>query len=180
MYSTDENHVAAYRQWTDLKENERPDFLANLEFMFRFQLGEMYFRYLIFNFAGRESDAQYSSWLKPWENLKGAVSEKSRNQYWMLPMILGLVGSGFQYHKNKKDFFAIAIFFLVTGALLAAYLNSPPNGATRTRLHLRGFIHCLLCVDRTWCTAIGNVSSRYKKVLFALPIISLAIPAWMA
>ena len=60
MYSTEENHVAAYRQWTDLKENEKPDFFNNLEFMFRFQLGEMYFRYFLFNFAGRESDVQYS------------------------------------------------------------------------------------------------------------------------
>ena len=36
----------------------------------------------------------------------------------MIPLILGLVGSTFQYYKNKKDFFAVAIFFLVTGALL--------------------------------------------------------------
>ena len=180
MYSTDENHVAAYRQWTDMKENDRPDFLTNLEFMFRFQLGEMYFRYFLFNFAGRESDAQYSSWLKPWESLDGAVPEKSRNQYWMLPMILGLVGSCFQYHKNKKDFFAIAIFFLVTGALLAAYLNSPPTEPReRDYIYVGSFIAFCVWIG-LGVAAIGNVSARYKKVLFALPVISLAIPAWMA
>ena len=105
MYSNDENHIAAYRQWTDLKENDRPDFFNNLEFMFRFQLGEMYFRYFLFNFAGRESDVQYSTWLKPWDSLTGAVPEKSRNQYWMLPLILGLVGSCFSILQEQERFF---------------------------------------------------------------------------
>ena len=180
MYSTDENHVAAYRQWSDLKENERPDFLSNIEFMLRFQLGEMYFRYFLFNFAGRESDAQYSSWLKPWESVDGVVPEKSRNQYWMLPLVLGLVGCSFQYYKNKKDFFAIAIFFLVTGTLLAAYLNSPPTEPReRDYIYVGSFIAYCVWIG-LGVTAIGNVSAKYKKVLFTLPIISLAIPLWMA
>ena len=179
MYSNDENHVVAYRQWTDLKEKERPDFFNNLEFMFRFQLGEMYFRYFLFNFAGRESDVQYSTWLKPWDSMKGAVPEKSRNQYWMIPLILGLVGSSFQYYKNKKDFFAIAIFFLVTGALLAAYLNSPPTEPReRDYIYVGSFIAYCVWIG-LGVSAIGNVGARYKKVLYALPIISLAIPAWM-
>ena len=123
--------------------------------MFRFQLGEMYFRYFLFNFAGRESDVQYSTWLKPWDSLEGAVPEKSRNQYWMLPLILGLVGSCYQYYKNKKDFFAIAIFFFVTGAVLAFYLNSPPTEPReRDYIYVGSFIaYCVwigLGVDRYW------------------------------
>ena len=180
MYSNDENHVAAYRQWAGLKGNERPDFSDNLRFMLGFQLGEMYFRYFLFNFAGRESDVQYSTWLKPWDSLKGTVPDKSRNQYWMLPLILGLVGSCYQYYKNKKDFFAIAIFFLVTGAVLAAYLNSPPvEPRERDYIYVGSFIAFCVWIG-LGVSAIGNVGARYKKILYALPIVSLAIPAWMA
>ena len=180
MYSNDENHIAAYRQWTDLKENDRPDFFNNLEFMFRFQLGEMYFRYFLFNFAGRESDVQYSTWLRPWDSLEGAVPEKSRNQYWMIPLILGLVGSCFQYYKNKKDFFAIAIFFFVTGAVLAFYLNSPPTEPReRDYIYVGSFIAYCVWIG-LGVTAIGNLGAKNKKLLFALSLISLAVPAWMA
>ena len=180
MYSNDENHIAAYRQWTDLKENETPDFFNNLEFMFRFQLGEMYFRYFLFNFAGRESDVQYSTWLKPWDSLEGAVPEKSRNQYWMLPLILGLVGSCYQYYKNKKDFFAITIFFFVTGAVLAFYLNSPPTEPReRDYIYVGSFMAYCVWIG-LGVSAIGNAGGRYKMILYVLPFINIAVPAWMA
>src|SRR5690606_22270714 len=104
MYSNEENNIAEYRQWTGLIENELPTFGDNLEFMFRFQLGEMYFRYLMFNFAGRESDVQYSSWLKPWDSLEGPVPNNARNQYWMLPLLLATGGSIFHYQKDRRNF----------------------------------------------------------------------------
>ena len=98
----------------------------------------------------------------------------------MLPLILGLVGSCYQYYKNKKDFFAIAIFFLVTGAVLALYLNSPPTEPReRDYIYVGSFIAYCVWIG-LGVSAIGNVGARYKKVLYALPIISLAVPAWMA
>jgi hypothetical protein len=180
MYSNEENHIAAYRQWADLKQNERPGFFDNLEFMFRFQLGEMYFRYFLFNFAGRESDVQYSAWLKPWDSLHGVLPEKSRNQYWMLPLILGLVGSYYQYFNNKKDFFAIAIFFFVTGAVLAFYLNSPPaEPRERDYIYVGSFIAYCVWIG-LGVAAIGNLAKKNKILLYALSLASLAVPAWMA
>jgi hypothetical protein len=180
IYSNESNNITVYRQWTDLKENEKPDFFDNLQFMFRFQLGEMYFRYLLFNFAGRESDEQYSTWLKPWDSLKGAIAEKARNQYWMIPLIVGLIGSFYQYSKNKKDFFIVGIFFLVTGALLAVYLNSPPNEPReRDYIYVGSFIAYCIWIG-IGVSAIGSFCMKYKKMLYALPFIALAIPSWMA
>lgn len=180
MYSNEANNIMVYRQWTGLKENQRPDFVDNLEFMFRFQLGEMYFRYLLFNFAGRESDEQYSTWLKPWDSLKGAIPERARNQYWMIPLILGLTGSLYQYHKSRKDFFVTGIFFLVTGALLAVYLNSPPNEPReRDYIYVGSFIAYCIWIG-IGVSAIGTVCPKYKKVFYVLPFMILGVPAWMA
>jgi hypothetical protein len=180
MYSNEENHISVYREWTGLKENESPGFLDNLEFMFRFQLGEMYFRYLLFNFAGRESDIQYSSWLKPWDSLTAAVPNRARNQYWMIPLLLGFVGSVYQFNKNRKDFFVICLFFLVTGTLLAVYLNAPPNEPReRDYIYVGSFIAYCIWIG-LGITAIGNYALKFKAISYTLLFISLGIPGWMA
>lgn len=75
MYSRDPNHIEAYRQWLGLKANENPKFTHNLKFMFTYQLGHMYMRYLMWNFVGRESDVQNSGWLKPWDRLSNGNSK---------------------------------------------------------------------------------------------------------
>ncbi len=180
MYSNEENNIAVYRQWTGLKEDELPDFSDNLEFLFRFQLGEMYFRYLLFNFAGRESDVQYSSWLKPWDSLNGATPDRARNQYWMIPLLLGLTGGFYQFYKDRKSFFVIFLFFLVTGALLALYLNAPPNEPReRDYIYVGSFIAYCIWVG-LGVAAIGSYSRKHRFLFYALPFISLSIPVWMA
>ena len=180
MYSTEENNVVVYRQWTGLKQNERPNFSDNLEYMFGFQLGEMYLRYLMFNFAGRESDVQHSSWLKPWDRLNSSLTEKTRNQYWMVPLILGFAGSVFHYLKNRKDFFTVCIFFLITGVVLALYLNSPPNEPReRDYIYVGSFIAYCVWIG-LGVFALGKFSLIYKKLLYAFAFISVGTPAWMA
>lgn len=180
MYSNEENNVAEYRQWTGLKENEVPTFRDNLEFMFRFQLGEMYLRYLMFNFAGRESDVQYSAWLKPWESLKGAVHDKARNQYWMVPLLLAIAGSFYQYRRNRKDFFSILILFSVTGWLLAVYLNSPPNEPReRDYIYVGSFIACTIWIGIGVAGLLSQLSVR-RGLFYLWAIVAMAVPAWMA
>ena len=179
MYSTEENNIAEYRQWTGLKENEAPDFMDNIEFMFRFQLGEMYFRYLMFNFAGREGDIQYSAWLKPWESVDGPVPDKARNQYWMVPLLLVIAGGFFQYQKNRKDFLGILILFSVTGWLLAAYLNSPPNEPReRDYIYVGSFIACSVWIGLAVIGWVGRLNSNKVSVIASL--LALTVPAWMA
>lgn len=180
MYSNEEDNIAEYRKWTGLTENETPGFGDNLEFMFRFQLGEMYFRYLMFNFAGREGDVQYSAWLRPWESLKGVVPEKARNQYWMAPLLLAVAGCFYQYRKSRLDFFLVLIFFSVTGWLLAVYLNSPPNEPReRDYIYVGSFIACSVWIG----LGIAGLVSRFgtsKGWFYLWMILALAVPLWMA
>jgi hypothetical protein len=131
IYSPQGNHVAAYKRWVKLPAGDRPPNLAkNLEFMFKYQMGHMYWRYFMWNFAGRESDVQDAAWLRPWDS-KADVSEplannKARNQYWMLPLILGLAGMYLQIMKKGRDAFVVGLMFIFTGLAIVFYLNQPP------------------------------------------------------
>lgn len=129
-YSSDSKHVTLYRDYMGLKENETPNFMDNLQFMFRYQIGHMYMRYFLWNFAGRESDIQHADWLAPWDALKDIPDEfannKARNNFFLLPLLLGIVGMFFQYNKKQKDFYVLLLLFFLTGIALVLYLNSPP------------------------------------------------------
>lgn len=129
-YSNDPKHVQLYREYMGLKENETPNFVDNIQFMINYQIRIMYLRYFMWNFAGRESDIQHADWLAPWEAFDDIPEEfannKARNNFFMLPLILGIIGLFFHYNKNKKDFYVLALLFFLTGAALVLYLNSPP------------------------------------------------------
>lgn len=131
MYSNSPAHVQKYREITGLREGEKPSFFGdNLYFMFTHQMGTMYMRYFMWNFAGRESDIQGAGWLSPLEAFEDVPQEiaenKGRNQYFMIPLILGIVGLFFHYSKDKKNFAVVAMLFFLTGLALILYLNSPP------------------------------------------------------
>ncbi len=180
IYSNDEDHIRSYRLWTGLDEHEKPQFMHNLKFMFAYQLGHMYLRYLMWNFAGRESDRQNSGWLAPWNSSISADGyNKTRNQYWMLPLALGTLGIFHQYKKNRKDFISISIFFLVTGLILALYLNSTPNEPReRDYIYIGSYI--------AWCIWIGmgivaiyNIGTTARVVNYMIALICLGVPIWM-
>ncbi|MHA7128164.1 protein O-mannosyl-transferase family [Algoriphagus namhaensis] len=131
IYSTQENHKRIYRQKLGLREGQEPTFGDNLYFMFSHQLGQMYFRYFMWNFSGRESDFGDA----PWIGITDAFGDKfpdyikenkGHNQYYMLPLILGLIGFFFQYRKDSKSFYVNLMLFLMMGVVLVLYLNSPP------------------------------------------------------
>ncbi|MGF1638445.1 MAG: DUF2723 domain-containing protein [Cyclobacteriaceae bacterium] len=130
VYSNDPRHVEEYRRWMNLGPNEKPNFRDNLTFMFRYQIGFMYMRYFMWNFSGRESDIQGASWLTPFDSLKDVpeqiANNKGRNQYFMLPLLIGLIGMFFHYMRDPKNFAIVGLLFVMTGVALVVYLNSPP------------------------------------------------------
>ena len=132
IWSTDPQHQAIYRDLLGLKEGERPKFFTdNLYYMFSHQIGWMYVRYFFFNFAGRESDNQNANWLGPrqwFEKLPEALEEnKGRNNFFMIPFLLGLVGLFYQSVHNTRNFVVVGLLFVLTGVALVVYLNSPPT-----------------------------------------------------
>ncbi|MBT8325943.1 MAG: DUF2723 domain-containing protein [Winogradskyella sp.] len=124
---------------------EKPSFLDNIMYMVQYQLGYMYWRYFMWNFAGRQNDIQgrydqfNGNWISgikfidewhiglPQYNLPSDVRHnKARNTYYFLPLILGLIGLFFLYHKDKKRFWVLLVFFLFTGLAIQVYTNVRP------------------------------------------------------
>jgi tetratricopeptide (TPR) repeat protein len=121
-----------------------PTFGENLKFFFSYQIGHMYMRYFMWNFSGRQSDTQShgellnGNWITgldfidngligPQENLPASMkNEKSRNVYYMLPLILGLIGFFFHLRRHFNDFTIVLLLFLLTGLAIVVYLNQYP------------------------------------------------------
>ncbi len=131
MYSNSPNHKKRYREITNLNENQKPTYSDNIEFFFKYQVGHMYLRYFMWNFSGRSSDIQNANWL----GLQNVFDEvpyqlemnKARNNYLMIPLLLGILGLLFQYYRDNKNFYVVMLLFILTGVALVVYLNSPPT-----------------------------------------------------
>ncbi|UUV22749.1 DUF2723 domain-containing protein [Paenimyroides aestuarii] len=132
------------RQMGEYIDIDKPGFFDNMSFMFNYQFGYMYTRYLMWNFAGRQNDIQgyndrmNGNWISgikfldeirlgSQENLTSdMLNNKGRNVYYMLPFILGLVGFIFHYRKDPKTFYVLLALFLFTSFALKIFLNERP------------------------------------------------------
>lgn len=145
MWSAQAHHAKEYRKWSGHKNSDKkPTFSENLSYLFNYQIGHMYMRYFLWNFAGRQNDLQghgeinKGNWLSgipfidnarlgPQDNLPANMANnKGRNVYYMLPLILGLLGMFFHFQSHNKDAFVVLLLFLFTGLAIVAYLNQYP------------------------------------------------------
>ena len=145
MWSNNQNHIAEYKKWADIKGDRTPTFGENLKFLFVYQLGEMYWRYFMWNFSGRQNDYQgpggitRGNWitgikfidemrLGPQDKLpESLLQNKARNKMYMLPFILGIIGLIYHYSKNKHDSWFVILLFFFTGIAIVIYLNGSPQ-----------------------------------------------------
>ena len=158
MHSDQEDHIREYKKWAEIKgkpivatnrqgETETiycPTFGENLKFFFRYQLGFMYLRYFMWNFAGRQNDIQgggevtKGNWISgikfidqvrlgSQDNMPDYIAKnKAHNKYYMLPLILGIIGLIHQYLKDKRNFWVVMLLFFLTGIAVVLYLNQTP------------------------------------------------------
>lgn len=123
---------------------EKPSFGDNMKFMFEYQFGYMYWRYLMWNFVGRQNDIQgkYDSQNGNWlsgidfideirlgsqKNLPPDIANnKARNTYYFLPFILAVIGMVFHAKKDLKSFYVMLALFLFTSFALKIFLNERP------------------------------------------------------
>lgn len=124
-----------------------PTFAENLTFFFRYQVNYMYFRYFMWNFSGRQNDLQGQGELTNGNWITGInaidairlgdqnklpqefKNNKGRNAYYMLPLILGIIGIVFMYNRGiegKKDLWTVFLLFFMTGLAIVLYLNQSP------------------------------------------------------
>ncbi|HBH22885.1 MAG TPA: DUF2723 domain-containing protein [Cytophagales bacterium] len=187
MYSNDPRHIEEYRNWAGLKKNETPNFADNIYFVLRYQVGHMYLRYFMWNFAGRESDIQGADWLSPADAFKDVpevISDnKGRNNYFMLPLILGLIGLFFQYSRDQKSFAFVAMLFVLTGVALVLYLNSPPvEPRERDYIYVGSFYAFAMWIG-FGAMGITTFLQKYLNIKTAAIVstaICLAVPTIMA
>ena len=122
----------------------KPTFIENMRFMFSYQFGFMYFRYFMWNFSGKQNDTQSSggavngNWITGIKFLDeprvGTIdlpdsigNDTSRNKYYLLPFILGLVGLFYHLNRDNRNWGIIMLLFLMTGLAIVFYLNQYPN-----------------------------------------------------
>ena len=139
------SHVNFYRSYLGLGPNETPTSADNFSFFFGYQLNWMWWRYFMWNYAGRQNDYQghggpregnWISGIKPIDKMMGRGdidllpdgyrNNKARNQLYFLPFILGVMGLIYQFNRNKKDGIVTFMLFFFTGIAIVLYLNNTP------------------------------------------------------
>ncbi|MCC8155268.1 MAG: DUF2723 domain-containing protein [Tannerellaceae bacterium] len=124
-----------------------PTFVENIRFFISYQLNFMYWRYFMWNFSGRQNDIQghgeilHGNWITgikiidkflvgPQDNMPyDIVNNKGHNVYYMLPLLLGIIGVFFQVYRGQKgieSFWVTFFLFFMTGIAIVLYLNQTP------------------------------------------------------
>ncbi|MEI6437101.1 MAG: DUF2723 domain-containing protein, partial [Bacteroidota bacterium] len=122
----------------------RPTFLENFKYFLTYQIGHMYIRYFMWNFAGRQNDVQGyggiedGNWISgipildkarlghDQTNLPDSKKNRAANKYYLLPLLLGLLGFFFHVSKDYKGTMIISLLFIMTGLAILVYLNQQP------------------------------------------------------
>lgn len=145
MWSQEGHHISAYQVWGKVPKGQKPTMANNLTFFYDYQVGFMYLRYFMWNFAGRESDIQghgeplHGNWISgisfldqlwrgyPQSDLPLEIRDnKGRNKYYLLPLLLGLLGVGYQFLKDRRSWFVTLMLFFFTGIAIVIFLNQNP------------------------------------------------------
>ena len=158
MYSS--THAGLYKQWVNVEGYEvpydqcgetvmvtMPTQWENIKFFFTYQLNFMYWRYFMWNFAGRQNDIQSSgeiehgNWITGIPFIDNALvgnqeflpkdlkENKGHNVFYCLPLLLGLIGLFWQaYHSQRgiQQFWVVFFLFFMTGIAIVLYLNQTP------------------------------------------------------
>jgi hypothetical protein len=149
-------HKQGYAKWSGYDENDGtnteigrdgkrlPSFGENLTYFMRYQVNWMYLRYFMWNFAGRQNDIQghgdnlHGNWISGFSFLDEVrlgsqefqphytTENPAHNKFFMLPLILALIGLVFHYRKTPKDAFVLTLAFIFTGLAIVVYLNQKP------------------------------------------------------
>ena len=147
---TDQGRPELHKMWREALNGDskgKPGMGYNLQFMLHYQINWMYFRYFMWNFVGRQTAEQgYFPWdisKGNWQSGIGFIDEnklynmdqlpdaikndESRNTYYFLPLIFGLIGLIYHLIRKREEFIILLILFVITGIGIVIYSNQPPN-----------------------------------------------------
>lgn len=217
MYSSQDSHVRAYKDWAQVKGDKVnfdycgqqrteyvPTFGENLRFFFSYQVNFMYWRYFMWNFSGRQNDMQSfgeidrGNWISgiPFidealigsqDNIPAELKEnKARNVYYMLPLLLGLLGIFFLLNNGKEgkhQFWITMLLFFLTGLAIVIYLNQTPYQPRERDYAYAGSFYAFSIWIGLGVLGIIHLLKKYipESVLaVVVTIASLGVPALMA
>ena len=155
-------HAEAYENWMGGVEGTQvpydrcgepvmvkmPTQMENIRFFLSYQCNFMYWRYFMWNFAGRQNDIQgngepeHGNWITgisfidDW--MLGDQSKmpaelkanKGHNVFYCLPLLLGLIGLFWQAWRGQRgirQFWVVFFLFFMTGLAIVLYLNQTPQ-----------------------------------------------------
>jgi hypothetical protein len=207
MYSRQKDHIRAYKGWVQIKgvpinvqgENNKlvtlikPTFFENLDFFFRYQVGHMYMRYFLWNFAGRQNDVegyggiQNGNWysgIKPLDELKlgnqsnlpESMNNPAHNRFYLLPLLLGMIGFIFHVNKSFKDALVVFMIFFMTGLAILIYLNQTPfQPRERDYAYAGSFYAFAMWIGLGVIALLNKVPSKYRTKTVALAVTGLCL-----
>ena len=127
----------------------RPTFSENMQFLLGYQLNHMYWRYFMWNFAGRQNDIQGNGAVNQGNWISGipfidnprlgdqsllpddqGEGNAGHNVFYMIPLLLGIIGLGWQAFTSKRgieQFWVVFFLFFMTGIAIVLYLNQTPT-----------------------------------------------------
>lgn len=180
---------------------KRPTFVENLRFMVSYQFGYMYFRYFMWNFSGKQNDTQGSggavngNWITGIRFLDeprlgtsdlpaDLKNDPSRNKYYLLPFILGMVGMFYHLNRDNRNWGIILLLFVMTGFAIVVYLNQSPNQPRERDYAYAASFYFFSVWIGLGVLALFEALSKVLSEKIAAPVAGLlcfmAVPALMA
>ena len=217
----DSSHAQAYESWMGGVDGYNVDYdrcgepvqvkmptqLENIRFFLSYQCNFMYWRYFMWNFAGRQNDLQgngeleHGNWitgisfidnmrLGDQSKLPDDLKEnKGHNVFYCLPLLLGLLGLFWQAlgkgDKGIRQFWVVFFLFFMTGLAIVIYLNQTPMQPRERDYAYAGSFYAFAI----WCgmgvAAILDLIKRYLKtentlVTAVVSVVCLLVPIQMA
>ena len=184
-----------------------PSQFENLRFFLSYQCNWMYWRYFMWNFAGRQNDIQghgeleHGNWLTGIPFIDNArlgdqsmlpdelKENKGHNVFYCLPLILGLIGLFWQSlkkgQKGMKQFWVVFFLFFMTGLAIVVYLNQTPvQPRERDYAYAGSFyayaIWCGLGIAAIWDLISKKMKKEPAWLIGIIGLIGLMVPIQMA
>ena len=216
----DQAHAQAYEDWMGGVDGTNvsydrcgepmtvkvPTQVENIRFFLSYQCNFMYWRYFMWNFAGRQNDIQgngeleHGNWITGIPFIDNArlgdqsklpddlQNNKGHNVFYCLPLLLGLIGLFWQAWRGQRgirQFWVVFFLFFMTGLAIVIYLNQTPMQPRERDYAYAGSFYAFAI----WCgIGVAAIYDLLKKrlrvsetVLAAVvSVLALLIPIQMA
>ena len=162
----------------------KPTMMENLRFFVDYQLNYMYWRYFMWNFAGRQNDLQgmgeitHGNWISGYSFIDNprlgdqsllpddlGKGNKGHNVFYLLPLLMGIIGLLWQAYRGRRgieQFWVIFFLFFMTGIAIVLYLNQTPSQPRERDYAYAGSFYA-------YCIWVGmGVAGLWSLVMWAL------------